>query len=309
MLRRILTRAALATIVAAGALLAGPSSAEQIIGLTNTNTLLSFDSATPGAGSSQIAITGLAAGEQLFDIDFRPANGQLYSLGSTGTIYTIDPTTGVALLSSVLVADPVNDTNGNGLFAGLAGTRFGIDFNPVPDRLRVVSDTGQNLRINVSTGGTITDLVLNGASSRAVSVAYTNADTNPATGTELYYIDSGSPGTLFETAAPNNGTLATVGSLGQNTDDNVGFDVSGVSGTAFTSLTVSGASSLFSVNLDTGATTSLGAVRDAGGNAVLLRGIGSRAVPEPSSIALLGLGAIGLAGYARSRRASKPVTA
>ena len=38
-----------------------------------------------------------------------------------------------------------------------------MDFNPVPDRLRVVSDTGQSLRINVDTGAVITDTALNPA--------------------------------------------------------------------------------------------------------------------------------------------------
>ena len=34
----------------------------------------------------------------------------------------------------------------------LSGTAFGFDFNPTVDRIRVVSDTGQNLRLNPDTG-------------------------------------------------------------------------------------------------------------------------------------------------------------
>jgi hypothetical protein len=31
----------------------------------------------------------------------------------------------------------------------LQGTRFGVDFNPAANRLRVISDLGQNLRHNI----------------------------------------------------------------------------------------------------------------------------------------------------------------
>ena len=34
----------------------------------------------------------------------------------------------------------------------LDGTEFGVDFNPQVDRLRVVSNSGQNLRLHPDTG-------------------------------------------------------------------------------------------------------------------------------------------------------------
>ena len=45
----------------------------------------------------------------------------------------------------------------------LSGTAFGVDFNPMADRLRVVSDAEQNLRANADTGATTTDATLNRA--------------------------------------------------------------------------------------------------------------------------------------------------
>ena len=65
-------------------------------------------------------------GQVLLGIDFRPQNGLLYGLGSGGGVFAIDRTSGVATLASLL-STPTS------------GTSFGVDFNPIPDRLRVVS--------------------------------------------------------------------------------------------------------------------------------------------------------------------------
>ena len=49
-------------------------------------------------------------------------------------------------------------------YTALTGSQFGVDFNPVADRLRVPSDSGLNLRINADTGATTTDGTINRAS-------------------------------------------------------------------------------------------------------------------------------------------------
>jgi hypothetical protein len=72
-------------------------------------------------------IGGLQTGEN-FGIDSRPLNGQLYALGSSSRIYTINLGTGAATAV------------GSSPFATLlAGTDFGFDFNPIVDRVWVVS--------------------------------------------------------------------------------------------------------------------------------------------------------------------------
>lgn len=42
----------------------------------------------------------------------------------------------------------------------LEGTLFGVDFNPAVDRLRIISDTGQNLGVNFQTSETNVDTPL-----------------------------------------------------------------------------------------------------------------------------------------------------
>jgi Domain of unknown function (DUF4394)/PEP-CTERM motif len=74
-----------------------PVRAESVIGLTSANSLVTFDSLTPGVVSAAIPITGVGA-ETIFDIDRRPANGLLYGLGSAGNLYLINLTAGAASL-------------------------------------------------------------------------------------------------------------------------------------------------------------------------------------------------------------------
>jgi hypothetical protein len=123
-----------------------------IFAVDTGNLLRHFNAAAPGTILGTVAITGLQPGEVVLGIDFRPATGQLYGLGSTSRVYVINPVTGAA--------SPVD-----GAFTpGLTGTDFGFDFNPTVDRIRVVSDNEQNLRLNPDTGGiAATDLAINPA--------------------------------------------------------------------------------------------------------------------------------------------------
>src|SRR5262245_34124567 len=164
----------------------GPARAELLRGITTTGNLVTFDSATPGTISTTVGVTGLQAGETILGIDFRPANAVLYGLGSTSRLYTINSTTGAA-----------TQVGSAGAFT-LSGTGFGVDFNPVPDRLRVVTDTSQDLRLNPNDGTlAATDTLLAyatgdpnvGTTARVVGSAYTN-NFNGAATTTLYGIDS-----------------------------------------------------------------------------------------------------------------------
>ncbi len=234
-------------------------SAITLYGVTTTNQLVRFDSATPGTVVAVGAISGIQSGETVLGIDFRPATGQLYALGSNSRLYTINTATGAATFASALSV-PLN------------GTSFGVDFNPVPDRLRVTSDTKQNLRINVDNGAVTVDGMLNvpvpnppdptiGAS------AYTNSFSG-ATTTTLYNIDFFRDRLTIQNP-PNDGTQMMVGSLGVDTSAVLGFDITAATGTAYAALTVGGVSGFYTINLTTGAATLVGAV----GGGVSLTGI------------------------------------
>jgi trimeric autotransporter adhesin len=230
-----------------------------IFALTASNKLTSFAAFTPGTLGAVLPITGLQASETILGIDFRPANGKLYGLGSTSRVYVIDTGTGAATAVTPTAFTPA-----------LSGGAFGFDVNPLADRLRIVSDAGQSIRVHPDTGAVVpTDTALNGATNTAVAAAYTNSFVGTQT-TTLFDIDANTDA-LYIQNPPNNGTLSVVGFLGTDTDANVGFDIT-PSGLAFASLTAptGTASTLRLVNLQTGsAATSLGTI----GGGEVIRGI------------------------------------
>lgn len=252
---------------------------QTLYALTTSGRLIRFSSTDPCVVEGTLKVSGLAPNATLQGIDFRPATGQLYGLGSDNRLYTIELPTGVATAVSALPFSPALD-----------GEAFGFDFNPTVDRIRVVSNTGQNLRLNPVTGATaavdsqlayVASDVNAGKRPRVVGAAYTNPDNDPATGTLLYDLDVG-VGVFATQNPPNNGTLNTVASIGVSSDELAGFDIA-PSGIAYMVLKVTGPnqssrscgnSDLYAVNLTTGVTTRVGAI----GTPMPIRGI---AAPVP----------------------------
>lgn len=282
-------------VAAAGlGLAAAGAHAELVYGLTTRNQLVSFDSATPGVLLHSHFISGMQGGEQIIGIDFRPATGELFAMGSFNRLYTINP----ANASATAV--------GAGFTPQLNGVEFGFDFNPVVDLVRVTSDLGQNLRLNPATGanaGTDGNLVYGagdpnfGTAAHVSGSAYSNNLAGAQT-TTLYNIDSGLDILTIQNP-PNSGTLTTVGALGFNTSGLVGFDIFGPNNTALASLTAPGgaSSSLFAVNLATGAASAIGTI-GVGTDPVLIRDIA--VIPGPGGLGVLVAG--GLLLVRRRRR-------
>ena len=284
---------------------AAPAHAETIVGLTTTNALVTFNSGTPTQSGMAMNITGLVgADERILGIDMRPASGKVYGLGSSGNIYRLNAATGAATFIAALSADPADLINP---FAGLSGTSFGIDFNPTVDRLRITSNAGQNLRMNVDTGLVTTDTNLNGATSSISASAYSNNDNDPMTTTTVLYGIDGGTDMLYIQNLPNDGTQVTVGALGVNTSNVAGFDISGRSGTAYAALTDgdTSKSGLYSINLATGAATWVGAFGYGGATAFAppLLDVTVSAVPEPETYALMIAGLLGVGWVSRRRMA------
>ncbi len=280
--RAILTAATLGII-------AGAAHAERIFGVTANQTLVSFNASTPNAIDSGVFLQGLAANEQILGIDFRPADGRLYALGSFSNLYSIDTATGAATRV------------GSGFAPALNGSQFGFDFNPTIDRIRVVSEADQNLVLNPDTGGATqvtplfyaADDMNAGMNPNIVGSAYTNSFFG-ATTSQLYGIDTGLD--VLVTQANSAGTLRTVGSLGVDLGDTVGFDISGLSGIAYASVVSNdlSRSTFWTIDLATGQATALGEI----GGGALITAIA--VVPSPGALAGLGLAGATLA--ARRRR-------
>ncbi len=264
-----------------------PVSAGDLVVLTTANRLVSFDRATPGTARTSAAVTGLQSGEQLVGIDYRPADGMLYGVGSSGRIYTLNPETGAATLKSTLSADA---TDTSLPYTALAGADFGVDFNPAADRLRVVSNTGQSLRINVDTGATTTDGAINGgaANSAVTGSAYTNSFAGTAS-TTLYALDSATD-TLYVQNPPNNGTLATPVTLGVDLGAVNGFDIDANTNMGYAVVNAGGARTLYTINL--AATTNAAAAAGALALGEDVRGLALRAAPAPVVFGLTDAGRI-----------------
>lgn len=254
---------------------------ENLFGLTMDNRLVRFNPRNPAAFiGAPLAVTGLQTGENLLGIDYRPVSGILFGLGSTSRVYTINPATGAATQVGSAPFTPA-----------LSGTEFGFDFNPVPDRIRLVGNTGQDLRLNPNNGAlAATDGMLRfnmgdvnaGQTPSLAGSAYTN-NFGGTRATTLYNIDSkldtlttqGTTPPVTPVISPNDGIQLTVGRLGVDTTDTVGFDISESSNRAYAAMQLTGETSsrLFTVNLDTGAATQVGTMPIGGAAPVVLRDI------------------------------------
>ena len=140
-----------AVVILAG-LLSGPAALEAgpVAYVLSNNSLIAIDTASPGAAGAPVTVTGLTAGDTLVGIDFRPQNGFLYGLGfnsvtGTVTVYHVSHRTGQA----TAVGNPAAFVQADGVTpAPVQGIAFGFDFNPTVDRIRVVTDAGQNFRLD-----------------------------------------------------------------------------------------------------------------------------------------------------------------
>ena len=242
-------------------------------GITEQGKLVRFDPAAPATAGITMDITGLMGDDEtIVGLDFRSAatNMGLYALSSEGKLYSIDPGTGAATMVGTGDMAPM----------AITGLAAGFDFNPVADRLRVVTGT-ENRRMHPDTGmvvdgdaaaaGNQVDGLLVYAAGDAnfgktpgiVAAAYTNPDADAATGTTNYAIDhlndmlvtQGSKEGVTPAVSPNGGMLYTVGALGIDAGNETSFDIR-KDGSAW--LVVR--SKLYQIDLTTGKATDKGTI-------------------------------------------------
>ncbi len=233
-----------------------------IVALTGQDQLLTFDSSRPSLSLASATITGLQSGETILAIDTRPATGQLFGLGSTGRLYVINPNTGTSQAVSP-----------NPLAAPLSGSEFSMSFNPATDILRIVSNTGEDLRVNPGTAAVTTDATPYyapndpnaGTSPDLIGLANSN-NVSGATVSTTFAIDARTDALVTQGSiggaptSPNLGELYTVGSLGVPTGTVGGFVVTpGGQALALFNPPSGTAPLLDSINLATGAATPIGA--------------------------------------------------
>jgi hypothetical protein len=264
------------------------SAATAFYGVTSDQRLAEFQSDNTTQATS-LPIRGLAAGEKVVGLDLRPGDGRLYGLTDKSRVVVINPRNAAITYVGDKAIDPA-----------LTGDKASFDFNPTVDRIRVETNAGQNLRIDPKTGqlattttvpgttptGTTPDATTPttptsttpvetpgkpdanlayaagdpgaGTAPKVNAIAYTNSFPIGSS-TELFALDS-ARGTLVKQDPANDGTLKTVGSLG-NTHTPIAFDIA-EGNAAYAAISTTSANTrvgIYRVNLATGATTAVGA--------------------------------------------------
>ncbi len=253
----------------------GPAMTETVWAVTADHQLIKFNAGQPQRVLDTKPLNGLPAGESVVGIDFRVARGVLYALTQSGRLYTVSTVSG----SLTPVAASASVT--------IKGRVTGMDFNPTVDRIRVVNETGQNLRLHPETNAVVAtdpDVAYAPGDARAGQVpqlaaaAYTYNTRNDKLTTN-YAIDRAA-GTLVTqgtregvepAVSPNTGRLFTVGDLGAGPLQDVSFDISDVKNTALAAWTTAAQprTQLYQIDLSSGQARRIGTV--AGG--AVLRGL------------------------------------
>jgi hypothetical protein len=230
--------------------------------LTQTGSILKFQTNKPTDLTQTVTVNGLPSGVGLVQIVYRPATQTLYALTSDNRLATVNPDTGAVTLlgSAAFTADTLKDQV--------------LAFDPVVDQLRLIasdSTTGSgldnvNLRLSPADGSVLnTGSGLGYASGdpnanktpRLGGLSYSNA-TAAASSATLYGLDLTTQSLVRvgdkNATAPgsaDNGALTTVGSLGVSFGI-AAFDIQTADNLGYAALTPAGSGAvLYSIDLDT----------------------------------------------------------
>ena len=164
-----------------------------------------------------LPLTGVGEGERGVGADYRPSTLVPYIVtveGTVGRIYSVDVSTLPPKATHITTADFT-------VSEGAAG--YGVDFNPVNNRLRIVNDAEQNFVFDPDAGTTTAGPALTGDALDIVGIAYSN-NRQGATTTTLYGISNATDSLVTIDVAT--GAVTAVGPLGVTfTDPSLGFDI------------------------------------------------------------------------------------
>ncbi len=259
----------------------GPKAKEEIVAVSSGNQLLRFNAGQPQQVRERRPLAGLRAAERILGIDFRVARGELYALGAVGTagqLYRIDIAQARALPVGTGLQLPAGSDQ---------AVDWGFDFNPTVDRIRVVNDTGANLRLHPDTGAQVDadagqpgpqadgplgyqagDLAA-GKAAAIVAAGYTYNQTDDKITTNFALdgaagtlVHQGSKEGLQPVVSPNTGRLFTVGSLGIGPFAHATLDISDLAPTAYSGIHARGARATrwYQLDLVTGRARFIGTV-------------------------------------------------
>ena len=234
--------------------------------LTQNMELISFQATNPSRILNVVSVKGLRSGDSIIGIDYRVRKNTLYAVSRAGQIYTLDSTSGA--LTPVGANPQIK----------LIGSKFGVNFDPATDKIRVVSDKGQNLRFNPDTGilvGTDNTLryVENDVQEADVSTVGAAAYTFNAKNDQMttnFVIDmrlgllarQGSQEGREPVLSPNTGWLSTIAPLGTGPLERAALDISNTNNKAFLAAQKKNddTTRLYLVDLNRGKATQLGVI-------------------------------------------------
>jgi hypothetical protein len=229
--------------------------------LTESNELVTFDSATPGGAGAAMPITGIPAGYEMVGIDIRttvqpgfsnPGVGSLWGLAyddvaNTALLYVINPTTGAATQIGLPLV---------GIQKGSSGWFFG--FNPATDRIRVLNFI-YNYEINPNTATFVRQSDLSGFNPNSDGSSFTTASFGGSS--QIYFVDQNPNDSLRTSTDISTGVTSVVGDLGIPFTTAAGMDIAG--NLMLFAFKDGATTTLYTVNRNTGAATAVGGI---GGN-------------------------------------------
>lgn len=240
----------------------------RLVGLTAEGQLSCFIDRKPQRGRTLGTVAGFSGTDtRLIGIDFRPQDGLLYGVGNGGGLYRVD--TGTAALTPIGQLSTAPDP---------LASAFGVDFNPAANALRIVSNSGQNLRQSFANLGTPTPLAATAVDGPlgyttgstpgptalgVLGAAYTSNDLAAPTATSLFVLDASLAQVALQSPA-NAGFLVATGKLGPTpTEGDIDIysvlrgDVT-VAQRALATMVVGGSAGLYEIDLLIGKATLLG---------------------------------------------------